>query len=125
MSQAASLEPTAIAGVTRGLADTDEVIPDDVEPIHVHAVLKRLGARVRQLGGPAHQHLHREVPALSVAGRDVLGIGRAFYATLHATPACRRAVLGMTCLCGFDEVAATRLAHIPTGPRTGTEKSAN
>ena len=69
MSQAASLEPTAIAGVTRGLADTDEVVPDDVEPIHVHAVLKRLGARVRQLGGPAHLHLHREVPALSVAGR--------------------------------------------------------
>ena len=71
MSQAASLGPTAIAGVTRGLADTDEIVPDDVERIHVHVVLKRLGARVRQLGGRRIRHLHREVLALCAAGRDV------------------------------------------------------
>lgn len=55
--------------------DADEVIPDGVERDHVGVVLELLRESVGQPREAAHVHSHREVLALHIARRNVLGIG--------------------------------------------------
>ena len=54
-----------------------KIVIHEIERQRVLVILQLLGKSIRQSREPSHQHAHREVLPLNVAGRNVLVVGTA------------------------------------------------